>query len=596
MTMTISSRLFAVCSAILILLTGCTTLQEFVSPASVYKENNPLTYEPSIISINIGLPINKIENSINEQTQDGVPFNGTVEFKETYRAKTDNPLYNPKKWLKTKNPAYSPNKMIKKCISGLGFKDCWKTKNPFYNPKKWLKTKNPAYTPNRYLYADAITVDVDADWEVTVSRNDKFEVHTSKDNKNAVRFILPIEVDGSVGFRGDGAKLLALNKKNIRGKVDIVIDLDMAIKPNWCPEVSVYLDYKWRKGSGIELIGGQWLDLSRFINLGNIITKPVIINAVKSHFNCDTFKRGLEEATKPSAIAVAAFVEDKLGNLPEDASDDDRIEATLNDGLRKMYFNYHIQEVSTTGTITDGENIGLDLSIKANTYFDTKPLIADGNGYPDLTIKPRPDVNFLGATLPLVAQYEVMNGFLNTKKNIQTLNKSLLKNEAIQINEFEVFPKEESLAVRVNVTVKSEKSVLSAIINKLPFIRDLFDTTGDIYLSATPYMTDKNIVKLKDVQYVVDADNELYNLVGNTSEFILSNYVQGLGLFDFDKEIEKLKGEIPNLIQKMLKDKKFISLELVDTIIEPNADVIIGSGDVMYILSVKTGFDLELIL
>jgi hypothetical protein len=581
-----------VCSVILIVFTGCTSLKEFTSPPSVYANNTPLKYDPSIFSIKVDLPISAIEKTVNDKTRNGLSLEDTVEFKETYRAKTDNPLYNPTKWIKKRNPAYNNHKWIKKCVSGFGFKSCVKTKNPFYNPKKLLKTKNPLYNPSRYLYANAITVDVDADWEVTISRNDKFEILTNKDDRNSLRLIFPLKLDGSVGFRGDGAKLLSLNKKNFRGEIDILVDLNIAIKPDWCPDVTVNVDYKWRKGSGIELIGGQWLDLSGLINLGNLVTKPAIRNAVNQHLNCETFKKGLAQATKPNAIVVADFVEDKLSKLSINSTSDQRLEATINDGLRKLYFNYHIKEVSTTGEITDGKNISLDLSIKANTYFDTKPLIEEESSFPDLVIKEAPDVNLLEVTLPLVAKYEVLNDFLNTPENLITLNECLLETEAIQINKFEFFPKGDVLGMKVNVSVKSENSVLASIVNRLPFIRNLFNTTGDVYLTATPYLNENKIVRVKDVKFVVDADNELYNLVNN-AEFGLAYYLETLDLIKFGEKIETFKADIPNLVQKMMQEKKNISLELTDTIFNQNADVIVGNDSLMYVFGAKTGFNLE---
>ena len=106
-----------VCSVILIVFTGCTSLKEFTSPPSVYANNTPLKDDPSIFSIKVDLPISAIEKTVNDKTRNGLSLEDTVEFKETYRAKTDNPLCNPTKWIKKRNPAYNNHKWIKKCVS-----------------------------------------------------------------------------------------------------------------------------------------------------------------------------------------------------------------------------------------------------------------------------------------------------------------------------------------------------------------------------------------------------------------------------------------------------------------------------------------------
>ncbi|MCI2286172.1 DUF4403 family protein [Colwellia sp. MSW7] len=235
---------------------SCSSLEEIQIQPESYANDNPLTYQPSVISASVVIPLKDIEQKANELAEQGYSDEDSDEFHEQYRAKTKNPLYDPNKWLYTNNPLYNSRKWLKACFLG----GCIKTKNPAYNPTKKIKTKNPLYDPNKWLYADTVAVNIGYTWAYKVGKFADKKIQFTSLVDNTLRLTLPIELKGSVGFKGDGAKALSLTKKNLSAGIELYVDTKIDLTTNWCPIIDLDYSYKWLSAP----------KLSRLMNFGSI--------------------------------------------------------------------------------------------------------------------------------------------------------------------------------------------------------------------------------------------------------------------------------------------------------------------------------------
>ena len=252
------TKTFAILLITSTLLASCSIFRNYrtiTTKPENYFSANLIEQDTSLVSFDLKVDYKSIEQKVNELFSTPISDSESGEFDQQYQAKTKNIAYDPVEWIKTKDPFYHPNKWIKvNVIIGT-----IKEKDPFYHPNKWIKTKNPKYDPNKWIYAKTVRVQVGYKYDYTIQKrqNIKFE----SIGTNTLRVIIPIDVEGSVGFRGDGAKLLALNKKNVKTKVDVYIDTKISFDSNWCPNVQSKINHKWVSDPKIEIAGGVWLSL-----------------------------------------------------------------------------------------------------------------------------------------------------------------------------------------------------------------------------------------------------------------------------------------------------------------------------------------------
>ena len=59
---------------------------------------------------------------------------------------------------------------------------------------------------------------------------------------NTMTVALPIAITGNGGFRGDGARLVGLDKKNFRAGLILKVRVSVVINPDWTPAITVTPD------------------------------------------------------------------------------------------------------------------------------------------------------------------------------------------------------------------------------------------------------------------------------------------------------------------------------------------------------------------
>jgi len=111
------------------------------------------------------------------------------------------------------------------------------------------------------------------DWDVTVSQDTAYTINVARTggfaftpNGNGLRLSVPIGFSGQVGFTGDIAKILSLNKKDFSGQIDLNVDILVDVDPNWTPIVTVKPSFDWKDKAQIEIVGGIWIPIAKYPN------------------------------------------------------------------------------------------------------------------------------------------------------------------------------------------------------------------------------------------------------------------------------------------------------------------------------------------
>jgi hypothetical protein len=559
-----------VCFYLCLILSSCSSIDEIKIPPANYANDNPLTYKPSVISASVILPLKDIERKANELAEQGYSGEDSDEFHEQYRAKTKNPLYNPNKWMYTKNPFYNGRKWLKACILGA----CAVTKNPAYDPKKDIKTKNPAYNPNKWLYADTVEVDIGYTWAYQVEKYDNKKIQFTLLKDDVLRLTLPIELKGSVGFKGDGAKVLSLTKKNLHAGIELYVDTKINLTKDWCPVLNIDYDYEWLSDPKLELADDLWVSLKAPLDIVNMLKKSDIKNAIKSAIDCDKIKGVVESKLGPVAIELT---KDRT-NFPN-----------ILKGIGDYYFNAKLNRLETTGLKLNNGNLSLGINASINTFVSEKEISAEGYILPPLILVDKIPINYLAATVPAIVSYKELESLINKESLIKMINETMI-DEIAKVDKFEFYPTGDALTVKVNLTVRSKENKYLAFLAKFPILGGLFDTSGDIYLTSNPIFKD-NELRLDNVNFGLNVDSEIYPVLSAAFKGLIVSILESEINYDFSDFVAQAEKAIPALVAEKLNDTKGISLKLIDTVVESNEAVIVRENELAVILALMTGFE-----
>lgn len=551
---------------------SCSSLEKIKIPPANYANDNPLTYPPSVIAASVVIPLKDIETKANEIAEQGYSDEDSGEFHEQYRAKTKNPLYDPNKWLYTNNPFYDPNKWIEICVAV-----CIKTKNPAYSPNKKIKTKNSLYDPNKWLYANTVAVNIGYTWSYKVSKFADKQIHFTSLVDDTLRLTLPIELKGSVGFKGDGAEVLSLTKKNLKAGIELYVDTKIDLTTDWCPVINLDYNYRWLSEPKLELADDLWVSLEAPLNIVNMLKKSDIKDAIKNAIDCDKIKGVAKNKLRPIAIPLT----DDKNNLPD-----------VLKGIGNYYFNAKLNSLETTGFKLNNSNLILGVTASINTFVSEDEISSEGFKLPPLKLTDKPPVNYLSATVPAIVSYKELEKLINQESIINKINKEMV-NEIAKVNKFEMYPTGDALTIKVNLTVKSKENKFLEFLAKFPIVGTLFDTTGDVYLTSNPVFKNKEL-KLENVSFGINVNNDIYPVLGSAFKGLIISTIESKVKYNLSKFIAQAEKGIPELAAEKLKETKGISLKLIDTIVNPNESVMIKEKELAVILALMTGFEADI--
>lgn len=523
------------------------------------KNSQPLASQVNtVISINY----NDIESKVNELFTKPIINSGKGEFKEKYQAKSDNPGYDPNRWLYANNPLYSPNRMIEVCVRIFGFKDCYKTNNPLYDPRKRIKTKNLLFDPNRYIYADVATIQIGYNYNYSVKRSGAISFNAI--SENTIRIAVPMSIDANIGFEGDLAKIGLVEKKNIKADVSVELDVNINFQNDWCPIIKSKVDLNWSSGPKFEIAGGIWLDFNFLANLTNPIFEKQLKDSLATIIDCDAFKKQVNNFVKPSSVA-------------------------LQDKLDGTYVNILPETIYAPVVSFDNEKIYINLATKIKIDVSNEPVKISDFKLPPLTPQPGDFYNKIIVSVPLKLKYSFIEDQLNANtpalniainKQIKMTSNSLIKLvDKVTLSDFDIYPSGDNIAVGIKLDFKSTNSLLS--------------TEGNVYLSSQIAISENNVVTLKNAKLTTELDSDIYNTVVALASDIISAQLEKSFSYDLSDDIDEGKDEALKKLYESLKDVNEITVTSQEVIIDISKDFINKKDYIIKPVVLITGFDVE---
>lgn len=326
-------------------------------------------------------------------------------------------------------------------------------------------------------------------WSATARKSGSVSI--SRFNE-AMRIAVPIDISGQAGLRGSIANVLSLTGKNFSASVKPIIDINLIIGNNWCPQISATPTTNWVSNASVQIVGKSCaqinlgplgtpgfcagpinLDLSTKANNALNEQQEAIKTAITNAVNCDQLRQSIQAQWKPIVVAVNDSGEKSLflNITPESFAfsnirvDDNALAFAVRAGVKAQLdekaASTELMPLPPVGTITT-DNSNLRVVIRANIGYDK---IAD-------ELKK----SLLGKT------------FMNTTPAGKL---------SVKIEDFEVYPSNGKIALGVKIAAT------------LPAHN--FDVHGWIYMTTAPSIDQSGTtVVLDELSYSAVLDNELW--------------------------------------------------------------------------------------
>lgn len=526
-----------------------------------FDVDDPLSYAPSVASVDIIIPLSGVTKAVNGLMAKPISGKGSGEFDESYRAKSENPLYDPNKWIKTKDPLYNKRKWLKACVWG----GCVKTKNPLYHPNKWLKTKNPKYNPNRWIYADTVRVQIGYNWYWTASKGGEVSFNALDDE--TVRTTLPLVLEGEFGFEGDGAKLLSLTKKKVKAKINVTVDTTLKLGSDWCPSVDVELAHQWTEGPEVELAGGGWFNLAPAVNLMSQLAQTNVEQEIQNQIDCRAIQAQLKDVIRPTAFELTKDYEGFFLNI-----------------LPRM--------LTTSGLRYVDQSARIGLQLKANTFVAKDAIANTPIALPEVVIDDAQQPNLLTLTIPVDATYSQLKLLANEEENLAKLNAEF-GSDAFKVKELDFASNGDRVTVEVALEIKTKAPRFLRLLERIPLLNTLFNSDGKVYLTATPYV-ENNVVRFTKLDFRNELDNPIYPLLTSVFKAQLIKYLAANAAIDANPIIEDAKAKhMPTLIE-VLNSINGVRIEPTEVTATLGDAVYIRPTSIKALVLVSAGFEAEI--
>lgn len=113
----------------------------------------------------------------------------------------------------------------------------------------------------------------------------------------------PLRVEGGAGFAGDGARILGIGRKNVRGDYVLRADFGFTLDERWCPVLTVRAAFD---GHGeIEALKDQWVSVDGAVRGGLTNLAEQIARQAAAILPCEPVRKTILEAFQPRAIPIS---------------------------------------------------------------------------------------------------------------------------------------------------------------------------------------------------------------------------------------------------------------------------------------------------
>lgn len=353
----------------------------------------------------------------------------------------------------------------------------------------------------------------DVDYKARIVRPEGFSVAPTGDK---VRISVPIEVSGKVGFTGDLARALALDKKNFSGAVVVSADLGLDLDERWCPRLSASAELRWTDKARFEIIDNVWLRVDRTVEPELRAELDRAIKSLDSVLTCEDVRSVVNPVWRehrisiPSGMGAESVIQ--ISILPVDA----RFSGVA----------------PNTAALEFSAGIGARVSVAVadRQMADTPPDATPA----DLPSLARLDFGAQRSSLavPLRIRYQELERIVRGALVGRDLRVKSSAGEAkVLIKDISLFPAGRLLAIG---------ALLEA-----DFDNRLLDMGGWIYLVGAPSIDrSSQQIHVSELQFSRMLDNPLWEATTLALRQPLTELIQESAVYSFSSELEALQEEI----------------------------------------------------
>jgi hypothetical protein len=378
-----------------------------------------------------------------------------------------------------------------------------------YTPKEFSESGNGPDVKGKVLFVK-YTAGTKYSYNVTIT-----PPTVSKGSaKNTIRVSTSVSIKGKGGFRGDGAKILKLDKKNFRASAKAYVDLSFTLDKNWCPVVNVKPAYSWTDKPKVEIVSKAWIDVSDAVE-GNL-------------------KSQLEKMGREAAKAISC---DDIKNEVSKIWKTQSLDMKLADYDPQMYINITPVKAGFSGLITNSKAAQIGLSALSSIEVSNLKIEEAKIPLPPLS-SISSDNNGISLTIPLNVPLAQLSTLIKKEIEGQEFEVDTPTGEAIiKVNDIYLYPSGERIAVGLKFEIDMSDRLL--------------DVNGTVYLSGVPVVEENGtVIRLDDVQFTRVLDNELWSVVSVVLSETIKEKLSDTVRYDLSERIEDVKGKLDEILSK----------------------------------------------
>jgi hypothetical protein len=361
--------------------------------------------------------------------------------------------------------------------------------------------------------------------EMFIERIGLITVTRPADNHDIARIQVPLGLRGKVGFRGDGARLLGLDNKNVKAKIRASMDLRFDIDSKWCPLVSTNVGFDYLEPARLEVLRNVWVDVSGYIQGKLKEELDRFADDIKRRIDCSKLANSLQKIWSTRSFPVE-----------------------LTSG-EQVFVNIEPKSMGFTGLMISDTAMSFGVILDTRTELSTSRIKEEPRPLPPLR-RIKPEHARIDLHIPLRASYTRL---------VESLNKRLANREfssdtpsgkvRVIPQEFAVYPSNNHVVVGVRMTADLPSRLL--------------DTKGWVYLFGTPELVSGGqAFRVSHVGFARKLDNYFWEVATVLFESQINQEIEKATTIDLRPEYQKaLESLNEDLTRQDPESVAFISLK-----------------------------------
>ena len=297
-------------------------------------------------------------------------------------------------------------------------------------------------------------------------------------NGTGLKVSVPIHFSGEVGFPGDVARVLAINKKSFDGDIEAYLDISCSVDEGWQPHLNVKPGFDWKNRAEIELVGGVWIHIAEHLNdpLNKALEKAA--NEMRSRISGVGLKAAVEKVWKAQALSIKQ------------------------NGATLGYCNVRPTGAFFSGVSAQPEQLVFDVGVSGSAQFSDKPNPSTPEALPLPPLRPEPlPGNQVHLFVPIEASFNAMRlAAIEALKRSEFTSETFLGKATLAVKDVEIYGRKDHIVIGLKFEVR--------------FGKRLFDERGWVYLTTKPILdVGKQELRLEDPKVTRIVNNELWKVL-----------------------------------------------------------------------------------